>query len=83
MATSWALQGQEEQELVIQGPKTHCWTKLSSAEPSHLGDGNNRGVEIKMPIGLSRGRGAALSPPSCSIRIYHVIFTQLLTEHNR
>ena len=35
-----------------------------------------------MPIGLSGGGGSALPPPLCSVSIYHVKSTQLLTQHN-
>ena len=40
-----------------------CRTKLGSAEPRHLGEGNNRGVQIKMLIGLSSGGGVYIATP--------------------
>ena len=55
MVKGWALQGPEPQEPVIQPLKTQYRTKLGSAEPTHLGGHNNRGVHIKMLIGLPGG----------------------------
>ena len=40
-------------------------------------------MPVKILIKLSGGWGVTLPPPSCSVSIYQVKFTQLLTEHNR
>ena len=57
------LQGPRQQEPVIQPLKTQSTTKLSYAEPKHLGERNNRGVHIKMPIRLSGGLGVYIATP--------------------
>ena len=69
MVTRWALQGPQQQELVIQPLKTECRTQLGSAEPTHLEDSNNRGVHIKMLIGLSGGVGCIATPLVISLNL--------------
>ena len=61
--TRCGLQGEEEQQPVIQPLETHYQAKLGSAEARHLGYNNNRGVYIKLGC-LGGGGGVALPPPS-------------------